>query len=303
MSAVAKGYFEELKEVLERYDSITLRLNAYIVEIYIYSTVYDYKGIVNVAERALAYFKAKPFEVRTAITIFKHQKMIALMSLKRYAQAEEMLAETIALRTEGSFNWFVAQESLMFLLFKMHRFTEGYELYTRITQMKEFKELGKGMSREMWFLFNAYFHLLQRSGKMPLSVFDDNNKVFKLPKFLNSVPTFCQDKEGMNIAVQSVKLCFLILTKQEKALIEKESLKKYFDRHINQDNPYYRFHQFGHLLLNVPESNYKRLLTEQNTVELRKTLESVPYDPVMSAYRGEVINLEEVWDWVLDTLD
>ncbi len=303
MSNIAKKYFEELKPAMDKYDAVGLHSYGRSVEIYMYSTVNDYENVLDVSERALTFFKAKPFEVRGIISMFKHQKTIALTHLKRYAEAEKVMEETIALREKGSFNWFVAQESKMFLLFKMHRFTEGYALYKRITKMVEFKELREGMNKEIWFLFNAYFHLLQHLGKMPLSVFDDNNKVFKLPKFLNSVPTFCQDKEGMNIAVQSVKLCFFILTKQEKALIEKESLKKYFDRHIKQDNPYYRFHQFGHLLLNVSESNYKRLLTEQNTVELRKTLESVPYAPVMSAYRGEVINLEEVWDWLLDELD
>ena len=154
-----------------------------MIEIYIYSTVYDYKKLIDLSERTLAYFKAKPFEVKTAISIFQHQKMIALMSLRRYTEAEEMMEKTIALRVEGSFNWFTAHESKMFLSFKMSRFTEGYALYAKITKMPEFKELREGLSKEIWVLFHAYFHLLARLGKMPLSAFAEKDKVFKVSKF------------------------------------------------------------------------------------------------------------------------
>ena len=85
------------------------------------------------------------------------------------------------------------------------------------------------MSKEMWFLFNAYFHILHHLGKMPLSAFEKDNKVFKVAKFLNDVPTFCKDKKGMNIVVLSLKLCFLVLTRQAEELIkQEESFKKIF---------------------------------------------------------------------------
>ena len=304
LSDAAKGYFEELKPEMEKYDTTILHMYGRIVEIYIYSTVNDYENVLAVAERALAFFRAKSFEVKAAISMFQHQKMIALMTLKRYTEAEKVAEETIALRVKGSFNWFVAQESKMFLLFKMHRFTEGYALYANITKMSQFKEIRKGMSKEMWFLFNAYFHVLHHLGKMPLSAFGEKNKVFKLPKFLNNVPTLCKDKDGMNLVVLSIKICFLVATKQYETLTkEVETLEKYFDRHTKQGDPYYRYHQFGSLLLKISQSNFNRALTQQNTVELRKNLESVAFDPVTSAYRGELINLEEVWDWLLDTLD
>ncbi len=300
MSDVAKDYFEELKPAMEKYDAVVLHNYGRTVEIYIYSTVSDFENVLDVAERALAFFRSKSFVLKAAISMFQHQKMIALMMLKRYTEAEKVVEETIALRVKGSFNWFTAQESKMFLLLKMHRFTEGYVLYTRIIKMKEFKELREGMSKEMWILFNAYFHLLHHLGKMPLSTFGEKDKVFKVSKFLNDVPTLCKDKEGMNIAILSVKMCFLIVTRQDKDV---ESIEKYFDRHTRKDDPYYRFHQFGSLLSRIPKSNFKRTLTKQNTVELRENLQSVPFDPVVSAYRGEVMNVEEVWDWVLDTLD
>ena len=183
ISNIAKKYFEELKPEMEKYDTVGLHMYGRIVEIYIYSTINDYENVLDVAERALAFFKAKPFVLKAAISLFQHQKMIALMMLKRYAEAEKVIEETIVLRAKGSFNWFIAHESKMFLSFKMSHFTEGYALYAKITKMPEFKELREGLSKEIWVLFHAYFHLLARLGKMPLSAFAEKDKVFKVSKF------------------------------------------------------------------------------------------------------------------------
>ena len=303
MSDTAKGYFEELKPAMEKYDAVGLHTYGRVVEIYIYSTVSDYENVLDVVERALAFFRSKSFEISGVISLFQHQKMIALMMLKRYTESEKMIEETLSSRVKGSFNWFTAQESRAFLLFKMHRFTEGYALYTSITTMAEFKALPEGMVKEMWVLFNAYFHVLQHLGKMPLSTFEEKDKVFKIPKFLNNVSTFCKDKKGMNIVILSVEMSFLVATKQYTDLIKRlESIEKYFDRYAKKDDPYYRFHQFGSLLLEIPKSNFNRILTKKNTVELLENLQSVAFDPVTSVYRGEVMNVEEIWDWLLETL-
>ena len=99
-------------------------------------------------------------------------------------------------------------------------------------------------------------------------------------------------------------MCFLVLERQGDDLFDlQESLKKYVDRHIQKDNPYYRYHQFCSLLLNVPKCNFNRTLVAENTADLLENLQSAPYDPVKSAYRGEVINLEEVWDLLLEEFD
>ena len=107
----------------------------------------------------------------------------------------------------------------------------------------------------------------------------------------------------MNIVILSVEMSFLVATKQYTDLIKRlESIEKYFDRYAKKDDPYYRFHQFGSLLLEIPKSNFNRILTKKNTVELLENLQSVAFDPVTSVYRGEVMNVEEIWDWLLETL-
>jgi hypothetical protein len=305
MSDIAKAYFEELKPMMEKHQSAVLHMYGRSVEVYIYSTINDYKNLLDVAERALTFFNSKPFIVKTPISIFLHQKMIALMMLRRYPEAEEAINESMESRVRGSFNWFKGQESKVALSFRMHRYTEGYAIYKEITAMPEFNKVLTGMNKEIWFVFNAYFHLLHKLGVAKNLSFEEHEKDFKIQKFLNDVPTFNSDRKGMHLAILIIEICFMMSTnKQRGALIDRiESIEKYITRNTLKTDPSYRFNQFANMLLEMPKSGFMRSILEQNTAELFKDLQSVPYDMLESIYRSEPVELEEVWLLVLDNYE
>ncbi len=298
----AKGYFEELKPLMEKYSSAVLHMWARSVELYMYSTISDYKGILAVAERALIFFSAKSFVIKTPISIFLQQKMIALMMLKRYPEAYEAIDETIKLRVRGSFNWFKGQESKVALLFRMHRYTEGYAIYRDITAMPEFEKILTGMNREIWSVFNAYFHLMHKLGSASDLALEE--KEFKLQKFLNDVPTFNNDKKGMYLAILIIEICYMMSARQQNTLIDRiEAIQKYLTRNTLKTDPSYRFNQFANMLLEIPKSGFMRSVLEKNTAVFFKDLQSVPYDMVESIYRSEVVALEELWGLVLNNYE
>jgi hypothetical protein len=302
LSTVAKTFFEELKPFMDKYDSAVLHTLGRIVEVYIYSSVNDYQNLLGMADRALAFFQAKPYEIKTPISIFLHQKMIALMMLMRYPEAMTAIDETIKLRAVGSFNWFKAQESKVSLLFKMHRFTEGYAIYKDITTMPEFETALGGMNKEMWSLFNAYFHLLSQLGKATNLPLDRNN--FKIQKFINDVPTFDSDKKGMHLSLLILDICFSLSSKHKDDLIERiEALEKQLDRNTEKTDPNYRFHQFGLMLLEIPKSGFIRSVFQESTQSLSENLKMVPYNFAQATFRSEVMDLEEMREWILDSFE
>ena len=304
MSDVAKTYHEELKPLMEKYDSLTLHLYGRCVEVYIYSTIYDYKNLLDVTERALAFFKSKPFVLKMGLTIFLQQKMVALMMLKRYPEAYDAINESLKLRQKGTFNWFKGQESKVALCFRMHHYTEGYAIYKEVTSMPEFSKVLTGMNKEIWLVFNAYFHLLHKLGKATDLVFEEQDKVFKVQKFMNDVPTFNSDKKGMHLAVLIIQICFMMSDKQRVLLIDRiEAIRKYLTRNTDKTDPSYRFHQFGNMLLEIPKSGFMRSVLENNTASLFKDLQSVPYDMIESIYRSEVVELEELWVLMLNNYE
>jgi hypothetical protein len=303
-SDIAKGYFEELKPFLDKYNHIPLHLYGRSVEQCIYFAVNDFKGLLDVAERALIFFNSLSFESKTAISVFLHQKVVALMMLKRYPEAYEAINETIKLRVRGTFNWFKGQESKITLCFRMHHYTEGYAIYKEITAMPEFNTVLTGMNKEMWFVFNAYFHLMHKLGKAPELVFEGKEKEFKVQRFLNDVPTFNQDKKGMHLAILIIEICFMMSEKQRGTLIDRiESLQKNLTRNTDKTDPSYRFNQFGNMLLEIPKSGFIRSILERNTANLLKDLQNVPNEMVESIYRSEVVELEELWVLMLNNYE
>jgi hypothetical protein len=299
VSAIARAYFEELKPLMEKYDSIALRLNATIVEIYIYSSVNDYENLLDVAERGIKYFTEKEFMVKVALSVFLEQQMIALMMLKRYDEAYEAINASLELRQKGTFNWFKGQESKVALCFRTHRYTEGYAIYKEVMAIPEFNKVLTGMNKEMWFVFNAYFHLLHKLGVAPDLVLD--GKAFNFKEFIKTVPTFEQDKKGMHLALVILEICFMMSKQERDVLIDRiEALQKHLSRYSSKTDPSYRFNQFGNMLLEIPKSGFMRSVLEKNTAQLFKDLQSVPYDMVESIYRSEVVELEELWILMLN---
>lgn len=301
MSGIAKTFFEELKPFMEKYNSAVLHSWGRNIEIYIYSTINDYKNLLDVAERALAFFYAKPYEIKTPLSIFLHQKMIALMMMQRYPEAIEAIEETLKLRVVGSFNWFKAQESKVSLLLRMYHFTEGYAIYKSVTTMPEFDKVLEGMNKEMWMIFNAYFHLLHKLGKAPDLPFNEEDKNFRIKHLLNNTPTFESDKNGMHLALLILDICFSMSLHQQSDLIDRiEAIEKSLNRHTDKTDPSYRFNKFARMLLEIPKSGFIRSVFEQRTESLLEDLKSVPYDFRQSMYRSEPIGLEEMWGWLLD---
>ena len=301
MADIARAYFEELKPYMDKHNSAVLHTWGRSIEIYMYSTISDYKNLLDVAERAVAFFYAKPYEIKTPVSIFLHQKMIALMMMRRYPEAIEAIEETLKLRVVGSFNWFKAQESKVSLLLRMHHFTEGYAIYKSVTTMPEFDKVLEGMNKEMWMLFNAYFHLLHKLGKAPHLPFNEEDKNFRIKHLLNNTPTFDSDKNGMHLALLILDICFSMSLRQQSDLIDRiEAIEKFLNRHTDKTDPSYRFNKFGRMLLEIPKSGFIRSVLEQRTEILLEDLKSVPYDFGESMYRSEPIGLEEMWGWLLD---
>ena len=80
-----------------------------------------------------------------------------------------------------------------------------------------------------------------------------------------------------------------------------EGIEKYLNRHTEKTDPSYRFNQFGCMLLEIPKSGFIRSVLEERTESLFEDLKSVTYNFAESnMYRSEPIDLEEMWDWILD---
>ncbi len=301
---------EELKEVC---DSIVFLFNFYIVKEAVYSAKNDWKNVLIVCDEALAAFYAKPFTMKNYIAIFINQKVIALMMLHQYEACEQTLEAALELQEEGNSNWFKTMEKRMLLVFRKAAYTvrkdsfgEGYALLKQVKNLKEFKNL-KDHSAEIWKLFEAYLYLIAMLDKTPN--LDISNKEafgsFRLNKFLNDVPTFAQDKKGMNLPIYILQIVLMISEKKMRAaLIDRiETIEKYILRYVPKtDIGAYRTNQFIKALVEIPKSDFKSKILAQRTKKIIADLASVPENIIEADYKVEVMPYELLWETVLSRL-
>lgn len=296
-------YFEELAPMLEHNPSILFQVNTRIVENYIYAAVNQYSGVLDVCNRAIVFFESQSLKSKRALAIFTAQKMVALMQLRRYAEGLPFINEAIALQVAGTFNWFRAHESKMFLLFRLKKFIEAYALYNTVTTHPEFKTLTR-LNTEMWKLFDAYFHFLHKKG---IKIIPDDVKIkpefnqkFKLKKLKNDTPTMEHDKSGLNLALKIVETCIAIVQKED---INTEAILKQFSKYTEKDNPNRRFYIFMRMLLEIPEQFTDNAAFTQNTTQLLEELKETQPHFDEQIYRSEIVDFEEMWEMVMQDID
>ena len=73
--------------------------------------------------------------------------------------------------------------------------------------------------QEIWTIYEAYIHYLVNIGKNKTSANDGRFTKFRLYCFLNDTPIFSKDKRGMNVAILSIQILFLIQEKSTTRLL------------------------------------------------------------------------------------
>jgi hypothetical protein len=303
-SAKAELTLRNLKELRDKTDSFFFVYFYYSVKEAIYSAKHDWKGLVPMCDEAIAYFNAKPFSVKTYIAIFLNQKAIALLMLHRFEECHVILEEALALQEEGNGNWFKTMEKKMLLFFQTEAFTEGYDLYNRVRNIKEYKNL-QGHGAEIWRLFEAYLYLGALVGKIPNIDRHAKNTFgnFRLRKFLNEIPTFSHDKKGMNIPVLVIQIVLMVLEKHNGLVDRIETIEKYLVRNVpKSDRGNYRSNQFIKALVELPKADFKVKIIQRKTDKIITDLMSVPYDIIEAGYKAEVLPFEVLWQMILTAL-
>ena len=294
-SQIAQEKLERLEPLRQQYDSFTFIYYYFAVKEAVYSAKHDWKGVIEVCDETLSLLESKSFTLNVHISIIKHQKIIALLMLKRYEECQITLDEALTLLEVGNFNWFKTMETKVLLTFHTAHYTEGVETYKQVLDLKEFKSL-HGHSAEIWKLFEANFYLVAAMGLLNKNKEMPFGK-FRLNKFLNDIPTFGHDKKGMNIPVLVMQIALMIIEKMHNALIDRiENIEKYVVRNIPKtDIANYRSNQMIKILMEIPKAGFSRKILEKTTKKLLEDLKSVPFDLRETGYKIEVFPYDELW--------
>lgn len=301
ISQSARMYYEEISGLLARFDSYRLRFSGYFILLTQYMSNNDYKNTITVAEEAIHYFESKDYQATAPLLIFLYQQLVCYIQLKEYEAGRKTARRCLELTEEGSFNWFKFQENYFLLAMHSCHYQEAYHILMETQANKHFVHLPQNIL-EIWKIFQAYLHYLALLGIVNPEEEEGNHK-FRLQKFLNDVPIFSKDKQGMNVPILIIQVLFLIHQQRFEIAADRiECVRKYASRYLVNDGTY-RSNCFIKMLHKLPAAHYHKQAVIRKANPLVEKLEAAPLNVAGQAHDIEIIPYEKLWELLLNSLD
>ena len=267
----------------------------------------DLQAAIALCDDAIALLSQKPFNPKKQITTFMNQKIACYAQLKEQTAGEDVAKKALSLQDEGSFSWFKTLEYQVFLAFNTKDYLKAFNICQTAQNHKSFKSLTL-QHAEIWRLFGAYLHFLAISKKINKEALKESK--FKATKFVNDIPTFNKDKEGMNVSSLIAQIAILIAEKKYDDIPDRlDALEKYRQRHIKKTDASYRSYWFIKMLQEIPKGYYKRVSVKARTEAMLANLTAVPFKNEgedakndQQNTKNEVIPLEDLWAILLELM-
>lgn len=302
ISQIARQYFDEIGPWLSKYDSFKLHLFGRLIQITIYSSINDYQRTAELCEDALAFFKLKPYDSSLPLQVFYYQLAVSYIQLRAFDKGQALINSVESVFEEGSFNWFKFKELFFLLAMHTERYAEGASVCTQIMKHPKLNNHPAHIS-EMWKIYQAYVYILVRMGIISDDEYEHKSTKFKLQKFLNDIPVFSRDRQGMNIPVLIAQILLLIVERNYEASIDRiGAIEKYCSRYLKQKDTL-RSNVFIKMLLQIPLASFHKEALIRKAAKLLKMLQDTPMEISNQAYEIEIIPYEILWDMLIASLD
>lgn len=297
----AKEYLAELLPKTEQLSTYRFHLYTKLIQIMASSAENNFQEILVLGQEMETFFRNKKYDAFTPIQISCYYQLMACTQLKKFEEGEKVAQRCIDLMDEGSFNWFKYHELYFTLAMHSGAYDTAYSLYKRVHEHPRFKYMPSSLS-EIWLIFGAYLSYLKDLGKIGITDDDELHK-FKLGRFLNSTPIFSKDKRGMNIAILTIQILFLVSNKQfDKAIDKLDAIEKYCSRYLFHDETI-RSYYFIRMLMSMVQGNFHKAAVKRKAGAYLKKLGSVPLEDANQTYKIEVIPYEQLWELAYSSLD
>ncbi|MEL7162210.1 MAG: hypothetical protein AAFN92_15750, partial [Bacteroidota bacterium] len=291
----------EITPYLEKFDSYRVHLCGRSALIWCAINTYDYRKTIDYCTSGIAFFLKKPYVANTPLGMFLHYKMLCHNQLREYEDGRQTAEMAKQHYVPGTQNYFKFQESLILLEIHTKHYQEAYLTYQRITGLKEFKKL-RPRSIEIWHLYGAYLEYLLIIGVFQRPPGADENKKFRLNRFLNEVPIFNKEKRRRNIPVLVLQILFLIHRDRYAAAADRiEAVEKYCSRYLKKDSSF-RSNCFIKMLLQIPQTAFHVAAVKRKAERFHQRLLDNPMEMTSQSWEVEVIPYEELWEYALGSL-
>lgn len=285
-------YSAEIRMLMQQHPkSYRVHLLGYSILSYLAIFEGAYEEVVQVCQRARRYFDELPYPTPNATFFtFNYRPIPSLIHLEKYDAAAKNIHECLRLSRAGSHNWLVTRHYQMILGF----YAGQYELaYQALLDIKDYTIEGEAL-RELLLVDEAYVVFLQQCGYI-----DGAPPAFRLGKFLNEVPQFSKDKQGLNINILILQVLFPLVQGRYDDLVDRmDALAVYQHRYLREEE-HFRSRCFFSLLLLLPKNGFRRAEIVQAATPLLEELQAAP---MRADYDVEILPYERLWEVVMGVL-
>jgi len=295
--SLAKKYYQELSPLLEKYSSPRLHMLGRIIEIISYMAANDYQMVVKRCKEAQVFFKKKSYIYNTPIRLFAHHELVSYIQLKNYSHGKRVVDRFLNITNNTLNSWYIHQELHLMLALHSQEYNEAYHILYSVINSKNFSRYE--YIKERWEIHKIYIDFLIYIKKITVV----EKERFRIGKFLNSVPTYSKDKRGLNIPILIAQLLFMIVKKDyDQSLDRFEAIKKYCSRYLRKgDN--LRSNCFINMLLQIPNAGFHKAGVIRKAQKYYDTLLATPLDVANQAAEIEIIPYEDLWAFILESLE
>ncbi len=299
ISEEAQKHFDLIASYLEKSDSFRLHLCGRLIEVMIPSSKNDYTCTAKVCESAIDFFKNKSFESNLALQAFYYQLIVCYIQLQEFEKGEKVIQQYQSIFDEGSFNWFKLQELFFLLAMYTKRYPKGFEVCAMVQKKLQAKSQPAHIE-EMWKIYEAYSYFLVHIGKIVPP--KGHSSKFKISKFLNEIPTYSKDKQGMNIPILVIQILFNISESNfDESIDRMEAIDKYCSRYLKQ-NETFRSSCFIKALLQMPAASFHHDIVEKKAQKYIDMLHTQPLEVAYQTHEIEIIPYEHLWEMAMEAL-
>jgi hypothetical protein len=287
-----------VKPALEKYDSYQLHLCGRLLEVSQFTVVNNYEQALEVCERAIQFFEAKPYSATVPLQVFSYQRLVCYLQLQQPEPAFEAAVHCKNYVTEGDFNWFKVQEVLTLLNMHSQNYEAAAEVITNVTAHRNLGRQPQNV-QESWRIAEAYLYFLQEAGVLSREWVRD----FRPARFFNEIEVFSKDKKGMNIPILFLEILLKTISKDRMELVDRvEALDKYRSRYLKNQAELRRSELFMRLLLLLPKNAFDKAVVMEKAGEELQQLNNLPLELARQPFEIEIIPYEVLWEVLLARL-
>ena len=302
IEADAQKYYKELSVLKDETENLKFHYFLFQIQLIGAMGVFDYQKAKAICTEAFSFLMQNHTpDFEGGIRNILLNKLVCHIQLKEFEEGKATAIECKNFVSEGTFNWFKANEYFCMLSFHTRNYQSAYEIYYSTITHPRFKSYK--VLHETWLLYRMYLHFLFLVGKFTPFDKDKSFNTIRLGKFLNNVPSFAKDKHGMNIPVLIAQMAFLILQKKYDAAAERiDALNKYCDRYLKTNNPNFRCNCFIKMLVQIPISGFHQAGVKRRAIRYLEKLKTIDINFSNQAHEVEILPFEVMWELILDTL-